>query len=170
MKLTRLVPVVAAVALIAGCSPMPSTAAQVGDTRITESQLDADAASCESVGITSAQVSRGQLVQAELLGAIAEELAAMNGVTVSDEEALALLQTNSPDSSALGDPECARVAAQSAKLQLVVTAMGDNADLNALQQQFESVEVQLNPRYGVWDPAGSGVTGTGSLSVDSTLS
>ncbi len=165
MKLTRLVPVVAAAALFAGCSPMPGTAAQIGDTRITESQLDEVTAACESVGLTTEQVPRTSLLMAEILGAVAEEMAAANDIEITDEEAVDLLRSTSPDSPTLADPECARVASQSAKLQLIVTKSGEDADVNALQEQFEAVEVQLNPRYGTWDPAGSGISGTGSLSV-----
>ncbi|MHA6511034.1 hypothetical protein [Tessaracoccus sp. Z1128] len=167
MKLMRLVPLVAAAALFAGCSPMPSTAAQVGDVRITEAQLDRDVAGCESVGIGSDQVERSALLMSEILGAIADRIATDADVTVTDEEALAVLRENAAESPALGNDECARVAANSAKLQLLVTKLGESADIAALQQQFEAVEVNLNPRYGQWDPAGAGVTGTGSMSVPS---
>jgi len=169
MKLTRLIPMAAVVAaaVAAGCSPMPSTAAQVGDARISEAQLTRVAEGCESVGLGPDQVQRSQLLMSEILGLIADDLAADNGQTVTDEEAQAVLRETNGTSPALGNPDCARVAASGAKLQILVTKLGENADIAALQQQFEAVDVQLNPRYGSWDPAGAGITGTGSLSVPS---
>lgn len=167
MLLKRVVPLVAAAALFAGCSPMPSTAAQVGDTRISESQVDGVVAGCESVGIGPNQVDRNTLVMSEILGAVAEEIAADLGHSVTDEEALAVLRQTSGDSPVLRDPECARIAAAGSKLQILVSKLGEDADMAVLQQMFEDVDVELNPRYGRWDPAGDGVTGTGSMSVPS---
>ena len=63
MLLKRVVTLVAAAALFAGCSPMPSTAVQVGDTRVTEAQVDRVVAGCESVGIGPDQVDRRTLAQ-----------------------------------------------------------------------------------------------------------
>lgn len=165
MKLTRLVPLVTAAALFAGCSPMPSTAAQVGDVRISEAQLERAAEGCESVGLGRDRVGRKALLMSEILGAVTEELAAGYGHTVTDEEAQAVLRETAADSPVLGNAECTRVAANGTKLQILVTKLGEQADIAVLQKQFEAVDVQLNPRYGQWDPTGAGVTGTGSLSV-----
>ncbi|MBB1511879.1 hypothetical protein H5398_00345 [Tessaracoccus sp. MC1679] len=167
MLLKRVVPLVAAAALFAGCSPMPSTAVQVGDTRISEAQVDGVVASCESVGIGPDQVDRRTLVMSEILGAVAVEIAADLDQTVTDEEALAVLRETAGESPALNDPECARIAAAGSKLQILVAKLGEDADIAVLQQMFEDVDVDLNPRYGQWDPAGEGVTGTGSMSVPS---
>lgn len=165
MLLKRVVPLVAAAALFAGCSPMPSTAVQVGDTRVTEAQVDRVVVGCESVGIGPDQVDRRTLVMSEILGAVAVEIATELDQTVTDEEALAVLRETAGESPALNDPECARIAAAGSKLQILVTKLGDDADIAMLQEMFEAVPVDLNPRYGQWDPAGEGVTGTGSMSV-----
>ena len=165
MKLMRVVPLVAAAALFAGCSPMPSTAVQVGDVRISEAQVDRVVAGCEAAGIGPDQVDRRTLVMSEILGAVAVEIATELGQTVTDEEALAVLRETAGDSPALNDPECARIAASGSKLQILVAKLGEDADIAQLQEMFEGVDVKLNPRYGQWDPAGEGVTGTGSMSV-----
>ncbi len=97
------------------------------------------------MGIGADQVDRRTLVMSEILGAVAVEIATELDQTVTDEEALAVLRETAGESPALNDPECARIAAAGSKLQILVTKLGDDADIAMLQEMFEAADIEHQP-------------------------
>lgn len=94
MKLTRMVPAVAAVAMLAACSPMPSTAVIVDGTTTTEAQVTQAMEGCaEALGVSIDQLSRRGVVQTLLFGGIFDSLASqLGGVTDEQVDAIVLQQ------------------------------------------------------------------------------
>jgi hypothetical protein len=164
--------------LLAGCSDQPGSAAVVGDTAITENQVQDDAAeviaAAETAGglevetalVTAEQVRR--LVEAELVA----ELADRRGISVTAGEVDRSIEEVSAQ---VGGREAldAQLAAQagvppSALESFVITfllkealiadyGLADRgaaeaqliADLGALSQEWGT---EVSPRYGTWNP------------------
>ena len=79
--------VVAVLALTAGCANAePGVVAYVGPTEITERQLDDAVEAVSSTLEEGQQVSREAVVNALIHGALAEQIAAANKITVTDAE------------------------------------------------------------------------------------
>jgi parvulin-like peptidyl-prolyl isomerase len=82
-----------ALASVAGCANAnPAVAAYVDGTAITESQLDDAVAGVEQTVQEGQQVSPQAVLDAMVHGVIAENIAAKNGVTVTDADRDAALK------------------------------------------------------------------------------
>ena len=138
------------VLLASGCAVegSPSTVAYVGDQRITQSQLDSAVSAVQSALGTDQQVSPQSVVNVQIQGLAANEIAAQHDISITDAQRDSLL--SSTDLKALlADPTARQVAYAIADTQLVSHAVGSAAYLRDLQ----ATDVVLNPRYGVLDPA-----------------
>jgi len=140
----------AAVALVAsgcGMSGSPSTVAYVGDSRVTQGQLDSALAGVQQTLQTGQQVSPSAVVNVMIHGALADEIAKTNDVTITDTERDAVIK-GSNLAALLDVPDAKPIAYDLADQQLVAEAVGADAYLKAVQ----GIDVELNPRFGVLDP------------------
>lgn len=137
------------VLLAAGCvGGSPSTVAYVGDARITQTQLDAALAGVQQTLEQGQQVSAEAVVNVLIVGRLAEQIAAQHGITVSDADREKVLAGSNLE-PLLAVPEAKQIAYDVADQQLVAQALGSDAYLKAVQ----AIPVELNPRFGVLDPA-----------------
>lgn len=164
MKLTRLIPAaVAAVALLAGCSPTASTALQVNGTTITENQIDSYARGCaEALGIDEGQILRKALVQTVLMGEIMSPLLTDAGVTDEQVDAYAA-QQGGETAALIKNEECRPFG----RTNLRVAIVSQTLDQATWTQLLDKSTVTLNPKYGRFDPEGtqSILTDSGSISI-----
>lgn len=138
------------VLLTAGCAigGSPSTVAYVGDERITQSQLDAALDGVQSTLEQGQQVAPEAVVNVMIQGLVATQIAAQHGVTITDAQRDALLKQSNL-APMLEHPDAEQVAYDIADQQLVAQAVGTETYLRDLQ----AMRVELNPRFGVLDPA-----------------
>ncbi|MDF1488741.1 SurA N-terminal domain-containing protein [Tessaracoccus caeni] len=162
MKLTRLVPAVAALALLAACTPAPSTVALVGGTPVTAADLQRSIDGCAELGITTQQLPVKQHVLLLAAGELVDQAAEARGFEVSDGELKSLAEQNG-SADLLGNEECAKLAYPGVKL----TLLGQAAGQDELIAELKAIEVDVNPRYGEWDAEALGLAGSGSLSLPS---
>lgn len=164
MKPSRLVPAVAALALLAACSPMPGTAAVVGSTTYTETTLTKMVNGCAAaLGTTPDKLSRRGIVQNLVIGGVFDTIAASTGKTVSTADVDTMVpQALQSGAAMLANADCAplaRAATKSALLQQI-------SDQDLLQKALLETSVQMNPKYGTFEPTTTGLFGeSGSLSV-----
>jgi SurA-like protein len=152
---------VVAVLALAGCgNAEPGVVAYVGDTRITERQLDRGVAGVSSTLEEGQQVSREAVVNAMIHGALAEQIAADRNISVTDSQREALIK-NSALAGLLAVPDAKPIAYDVADQQIVAQKVGAEAYLAEVRER----PVTLNPRFGVLDPAQKLILGdrTGSL-------
>ena len=147
-RTAALVGVVLVTLFAAGCAKAdPSAVAYVGNSKITQQQVD-DAVEGVSTILEEGQtVSRAAIVNALIHGAIAEQIAAANKITITDGERDALIK-NSNLAGLLNVPKARRVAYDVADQQIVSDKIGSAAYLAAVGEE----QVTLNPRFGVLDP------------------
>jgi hypothetical protein len=147
-RVAALVGVVVVALFVAGCAKAdPSVAAYVGNSKITQQQVD-DAVEGVSAILEEGQtVSQAAVVNAMIHGLIAEKVAAANKITITDGERDALIKKS--NLAGLLNVEKARpVAYDVADQQIVAGKIGSSAYLAAVDEQ----QVTLNPRFGVLDP------------------
>lgn len=163
-KLTHLlVAPVVGVALLAGCSPNGSVAAIVNDVEIPESRVTSYANGCATMiegdqsDTQKAAMVRPQMLKWAILGEMSRQQAEANGGP-TEEQMLAYVEEAGLQ-QLLTDPDCAEATLGVARHDLI--ALGLQADMASY---FGAFDVELNPRYGVWDPARLEAAGSGSLS------
>lgn len=136
-----------ALAATAGCANAnPAVAAYVDGTRITQTQLDAAVAGVQQTVQEGQQVSPQAVLNAMVHGAIAEDIAAKNGITVTDADRDAVLKGSNLE-PLLPIPAAKEVAYDIADQQIVAQKVGSEPYL----QQIGEQQVTINPRYGVLD-------------------
>lgn len=164
-KLTHLLVAPAVgVALLAGCSPNGATAAIVNDVVIPEARVSSYADGCATMvqgdgsDAQKAAAVRPQMLKWAILGEMSRQQSeSVGGPT--DEEMRAYVN-EAGLAQLLTDPDCAEAALGVARHDLIALNAGaDHASY------FGSFDVELNPRYGQWDPAELEAVGSGSLSV-----
>lgn len=163
MKLTRLVPLVAAAALLAGCSPTPGTAASVDGIGISHAEVDRMVQGCrEGVGIEDPNLNGGLVARTFILSRLFDR--AVEGVEDARGMITAVEDLTRQQAPALmADDDCADFAVLSMKTQL----LGQVIQSEEQNQHVLDADVQLNPRYGTFDIATLDSAPSGSLSVDS---
>jgi hypothetical protein len=152
---------VVALLTLAGCgNAEPGVVAYVGDSRITQRQLDRAVAGISATLAEGQQVSREAVVNAMIHGALAEQIAADRKISVTDSERESLIKT-SELAGLLTEPDARQVAFDVADQQIVAQKLGAEAYLAAVTEW----PVTLNPRFGVLDPKRKVILGnqTGSL-------
>ena len=130
-----------------GMSGAPSTVAYVGDSRVTQGQLDTALAGVQQTLQAGQQVSPSAVVNVMIHGALADQIAATNDITITDTERDAVIK-GSNLAALLDVPDAKPIAYDLADQQLVAQAVGPDAYLQAVQ----GIDVELNPRFGVLDP------------------
>ena len=134
--------------LMGGCARQdPSVVAYVGNTKITQQQVDDALEGVSSILQEGQSVSRPAIVNALIHGAIAEQLAAANNITITDGARDALIK-NSNLAGLLNVPKGRPIAYDVADQQIVSERLGTEAYIAAVANQ----PVTLNPRFGVLDP------------------
>lgn len=131
-----------------GLSGSPSTVAYVGGARVTQSQLDSAMTGVQQTLQAGQQVSPTALVNVLIHGALAEEIARSNDIAITDAQRDAVIK-GSNLAALLDVPDAKPIAYDLADQQLVSQAVGAQAYLQAVQ----GIDVELNPRFGVLDPA-----------------
>ena len=155
-----LLPVVVLLALAGCANAEPGVVAYVGDTRITQGQLDQAVAGVSTTLAPGQQVSREAVVNVMIHGALAEQIAADRDISVTDAERETLIK-NSELAGLLTVPDAKPIAFDVADQQIVAERVGAEAYLTEVRER----PVTLNPRFGVLDPAQKVILGdrTGSL-------
>ena len=134
--------------LAAGCAKQdPSVVAYVGDSKITQQQVDDAVEGVSSILQEGQSVSPPAVVNAMIHGLIAENLAAANNITITDGDRDALIK-NSNLAGLLNVPKGRPIAYDVADQQIVSEKLGSEAYIAAIAKQ----PVTLNPRFGVLDP------------------
>ena len=134
--------------LAAGCAKQdPSVVAYVGNSKITEQQVDDAVEGVSSILEEGQTVSRPAVVNALIHGVIADHLAAANKITITDGNRDALIK-NINLAGLLNVPKGRPIAYDVADQQIVSEKLGSAAYIAALAKQ----PVILNPRFGVLDP------------------
>jgi hypothetical protein len=148
VRAVALVSVVVLTLFLPGCAESePSVVAYVGDSKISQQQVD-DAVDGVSAILEEGQsVSQAAVINALIHGAIAEHVAAANKITITDGERDALVR-NSNLADLLNIPKARPLAYDVADQQIVSDKIGSAAYLAAVADQ----QVTLNPRFGVLDP------------------
>ncbi len=152
----------AAMVALAGCSgASPSVVAYVGEDQITQVQLDRAVSGLSSTLQEGQTVSSEAVVNAMIQGQLAEQIAADQGISLTDAGREAVL-ASSELAPLARVPEAREIVYDVADSQIVAERLGAEAFLAEVAKR----EVTLNPRYGVLDPAQKTVVSgqTGSLS------
>ncbi len=160
MKFARLAPLV--VIALVGCSPSPTTAAEVGDTTISTSRVQDVVMACPDVqgSEITESVALTMLVRTELLRTVG----AQHGLDITDAQMLSALKQDEATGGFLqGQPGCADLFKPEVGSMMLSEVIPGEQALKELQE----VDVQLNPRFGEWQSAEAVVAGSGSLSVPS---
>lgn len=143
-----LVSVVVVMLSAAGCARLdPSAAVYVGNTKISQQQVDDAVDGVSEILEEGQSVSRAAVVNALIHGAIAEQVAAANKITITDGERDTLIK-NSNLAGLLNVPDARPLAYDVADQQIVSERIGSAAYLAAVADH----QVTLNPRFGVLDP------------------
>lgn len=158
MSFARLAVPVAALLFLAGCAPSASTAANVAGTLISESTLTETVDGCAALGVDQ---SRQTMLNVLVVGEVAKQAARQMGVQI-DQAAIDEAAAADPQIKALmANPGCARAV----ETNVVVSLLVPKVDQPELMDNIAAIDVQVNPRYGVWDPATAAVGGSGSVSI-----
>lgn len=137
------------VLLASGCvGGSPSTVAYVGDGRITQPQLDAALLGVQQTLEQGQQVSTEAVVNVLIAGQVAEQIATQHGIVITDAERDKLLGSSNL-APLLQVPAAKQVAYDVADQQIVAKAVGSETYVKDMQ----ALNVELNPRFGVLDPA-----------------
>ena len=147
-KFTARLAGVALLALVAsGCSGAePGVVAYVGDTKITQRQLD-EAFDGVTAALPDQQIPSSAVADALIQGAIADRIAAANNIVITDGDRDVLLK-GSNLAPLLDDPRAKVLAYDAVDPELVARKIGADAYVAARTKE----PVTLNPRFGVLDP------------------
>jgi hypothetical protein len=133
---------------VSGCANAePGVAAYVGDDRITQRQVD-DAVDAISTTLQEEgqTVSTEAVVNVMIHGAMSEQIAESQGIAITDRERVELLK-NSDLAPLLEVPAARPVLDDIADQQIVVGNLGQR-----YLSEIRTINVTLNPRFGVLDP------------------
>lgn len=161
-RLQRAAAAAVAVAALAGCSnASPSVVAYVGDTQISQRQLEQAVDGLSTTLQEGQTVSSEAVVNAMIQGEIAAQIAAEQDIALTDADRDAVL-AQSELAPLAAVPAAREVVYDVADSQIVAQRLGADAFLAAIAER----DVTLNPRYGVLDPEQKIVVSgqTGSLS------
>lgn len=134
-------------ALTSCANAEPGVVAYVGDAEISQSQLDRAVTALSSTLQPGQTVSSEAVVNALIQGALAEQIAADQGIAVTDGDRERVLQ-GSALAPLVAVPDAKPVAYDVADQAIVSEKVGAEAYLAEVERR----EVTLNPRFGVLDP------------------
>ncbi|GAA1388449.1 hypothetical protein [Luteococcus peritonei] len=162
MKIARIAAPVAALLLMAGCAtPSGGTAFDVDGTRTSVEQVDTAAEGCARLTQTPAEQIHTQVAQMLLSGSMADAISERAGVPITNQMIAKPVKALRGE-QLMTDPDC-KVAVESlARYAAINDTLGEAKSRN----QVKALDVQVNPRYGNWNPSAGTFTGqTGSLSM-----
>ena len=147
---------------LTGCVASPTTAAVV-DGQVTISERSVQQATDAVVAAFDAPVTeaRSFAINRLIQGALAERMAASNGITLSDAQREQVIAGQEQLVALVAQPGGVDVAHDWIDISIVAEALGDESLLTEVAKH----DVVVNPRYGAWDPAQISTAGSGSLSV-----
>ena len=155
-----------ALALLTACTPTGGTAAVVDKVRISESDITRYAEGCASVtganGIASETAAslRSTVVSWSVQELLVQKVAAMHHVTI-DPAARDAAFSSTPVGKALAtNADCREAAVGAIDLSLLAQQL----DPATVIRDAQTLNLQLNPRYGSWDYTSMTASGSGSLS------
>lgn len=162
MKLARLAPLVL-IALV-GCSPSPTTAAQVGDITISQQRVSDLVEACPSVQenpVTEA-VALTFLVRTEII----KQVGANNGIEMTDDALRESLMQEEGVAEFIGaQPKCIDILLPQAASVL----LGEKMSAEQAGAELSAVDVQVNPRHFGWDASQAIIIQeSGSVSIPGT--
>ncbi|MDR1710662.1 MAG: hypothetical protein LBR58_02195 [Propionibacteriaceae bacterium] len=158
----------AALFLLTGCyGGDPNMAAKVGDVVITEQELDASWEAIRPLNLVS---DRTQLFKVALVGLILDNIESPTVQAAVTEEDLESVYTELAVGEFSKQPDTAdisRALGVYVLLQSIVSADDGLEVLEAVNAEIVSVSetVELNPRYGEWDPSNYTFSGSGALAT-----
>lgn len=158
MKLTRLVPVAAAIALLTACSPTPGTAVSFDGATLTEARVSEIIDGCvEATGAQAENFPRRAIVQTFMVGRLFDKLSKDANLDTSMLEEVATQNY----SVMMGNEACRTLAVDTVKASFLEQAKREDVIAEAKKS-----DVKLNPRYGAWKPNDAQLfVNSGSLSV-----
>ena len=126
MLLTRVVPAVAAMAMLAACSPTAGTALVAGGQTVSEADLTRMTESCTR--IVGQEIARADIVKILIMGAVFDELAASAGQDVTEDQITQMAgEILSAGDAMMNDVDCRPVAVGAVKNQLLSQVDPDSA-------------------------------------------
>jgi hypothetical protein len=148
-----------------GCAnDSPGVVAYVGDSSISQKQLDDALAGIEQTLEAGQQVSTPAVVNVMIHGVLAEQIAAAHHLQITDAQRDQLIgQTNL--GGLLAIPTAKPVAYDVADEEIVSQALGSAVYVAEAAQR----KVTLNPRFGVLDPKQQTVVDNSSGSLSTPL-
>ncbi|WP_130874884.1 hypothetical protein [[Pseudopropionibacterium] massiliense] len=156
MKLVaRLAVPLLALAALAGCAHGPSTAAIVGERVISDAELTEIVDSCRAAGL---KPNRSKVLSLMVFGKIFEGAARRLGQSL-DEAALQAMKGDPGVASLAGTP-CEKPFKDGFRVQIGKKVL----DPGSVKASIPAVEI--NPRYGAWDPEQGFDPMGGSISVE----
>lgn len=138
-------------ALLAGCSGTSGTAAQVGDSTVSASDVAKLQAGCdkasEAAGIPI-KASKYEMINWLVSGKIGQQIAKSTDVSVSESEQLDFLRAqNSAVQALMNEADCRAGLMEVAYFSQVMTKL----QASGKQPNLPNLEVKVNPRFGQWD-------------------
>ena len=144
MKLTRLIPMVAAVSLLAACSPTPGTAVSFDGATLSEARVGQIIDGCvEATDAKAESFPRRAVVQTFMVGRLFDRVARDAGLDDSMIEEVATQNY----SIMMDDEACKSLAIDSVKASFL-----EQVDRAQVITEAQEADVELNPRYGAWEP------------------
>lgn len=155
--------VAAAVAMAAlaltGCATSPGAAVTVNGKSVSIAHFWDNVAACADItGASSDEIWRDigtYTVRAEVARVIMEG----RGIEFSEAELASIVQ-DGVGNHALADPTCKAVILGAAAWEMLSFRLGADQFDAAVRE----IDVEINPRYGNWDPTNGRASGSGSLS------
>ena len=133
-----------AVAGLAGCSQnSPGVAAYVGDSEISDRQVNEAVEGVNAAIGEQGPVARQDVITAMVLGEVSAQIAARKNIAIDEADRTA--QTNPV---LLTSAAAREVAFDVADTTIVQDQLGSEAFL----AEIKATSVTVNPRYGVWNP------------------
>jgi hypothetical protein len=155
---------VVGLALLAGCAPTGGTAAIVNGVAIPDSRIVQATEGCASVlrefGVTEGQM-RLQVVRWAVIDEVASQFVATSDLKPTDAEILAEARAEGAEAF-LADARCGQLTSGVLRYNLLAAALAESGE--EWPQTFRAPDIEINPRYGVWDPSSLTLVNTGSLS------
>ena len=161
MSTARVIAAVVTVAAMAGCAaPTGGTAFDVNGATISTRAVDRSATDCAKlVGSTHDKI-REQVATMYLQGLIAQQVAAADNVTISDGEKSAVVKAQN-----LGQLMDGAACQDAVETWLNIAVLQEKVGAQKLLADAKSLNVQVNPIYGPFQPSNLSLPGgSGSLS------
>lgn len=162
---TRVFALAVAGIALAGCAtPSGGTAMQVNGARVSLRDLDRSADDCARLTKSTKDAVRGGVANMYLQGLIAEQLAARDGLTITDADRTA--QATKDQATPLMDGGACQ---QAVTKWLSIRVLENKMSAEDIIAQAKQLNIQVNPQFGPYKADSIGLPGgSGSLSTGGT--